>query len=88
MNRSFDGFKKSGPDSGIGMRAEEIKKLPNNYAEAVTAREAWFLPKDLLDPKGSWVLLGDETRLPLALQPEIFSRAISHGMRARQIGSP
>src|SRR5262249_11248710 len=51
----------------LSLTAEEIKKLPNNYAEAVAAKEAWFLPKDLWEPQGPWVLLGDEARLPLAL---------------------
>jgi hypothetical protein len=51
----------------LSLTAEEIKKLPNNYAEAVAAKEAWFLPADLWEPKGPWVLLGDEAQLPLAL---------------------
>jgi hypothetical protein len=51
----------------LSLTTEEIKKLPNNYAQAVAAKEAWFLPSDLWEPKGPWVLLGDETGLPLAL---------------------
>ncbi len=51
----------------LSLTAEEIKKLPNNYAEAVAAKEAGFLPNDLWEPKGPWVLLGDETHLPVAL---------------------
>jgi hypothetical protein len=51
----------------LSLTAEEIKKLPNNYAEAVAAKEAWFLPADVWEPQGPWVLLGDEARLPLAL---------------------
>jgi hypothetical protein len=51
----------------LSLTAEEIKKLPNNYAEAVAAKEAWFLPADLWKPQGPWVLLGDEAQLPLAL---------------------
>ena len=51
----------------LSLTAEEIKKLPNNYAEAVVAKEAKFLPADLWEPKGRWVLLGDKTQLPLAL---------------------
>src|SRR5262249_24436345 len=51
----------------LSLTAGQIKKLPNNYAEAVAARKAWFLPIDLWEPKGPWVLLGDAARLPLAL---------------------
>ena len=51
----------------LSLTAEEIKKLPNNYAEAVAAKEAWFLPADLWEPQGPWVLLGDKAQLPLAL---------------------
>lgn len=51
----------------LSLTAEEIKKLPNNYAEAVAAKEAWFLPADLWEPKGPWVLLGDKNHIPLAL---------------------
>ncbi len=50
--------------------AEEIQRLPDNYAAAVTARafsrghdpgkpERPFLPADLFDPSGPWVLLGE-----------------------------
>jgi hypothetical protein len=52
----------------LSLTADEIKKLPNNYQEAVAAKEAGLLPADLWEPKGPWVLLGDETRLPLALR--------------------
>jgi hypothetical protein len=51
----------------LGLTAEEIKKLPDNYGEAVAAKLAWNLPTDLWDPKGPWVLLGDAAQLPLAL---------------------
>jgi hypothetical protein len=51
----------------LSLTAEEIKKLPNNHAEAVAAKAAWFFPADLWEPKGPWVLLGDEGRLPVAL---------------------
>jgi hypothetical protein len=51
----------------LSLKAEEIKKLPNNFAEAVAAKEAWFLPADLWNPDGPWVLLGDDARIPLAL---------------------
>jgi hypothetical protein len=51
----------------LSLTAEEIKKLPNNYAEAVAAKEASFLPANLWKPQGPWVLLGDEAHLPLAL---------------------
>lgn len=51
----------------LSLTTEEIRRLPNNYAQAVAAKEAWFLPSGLWEPKGSWVLLGDESHLPLAL---------------------
>jgi hypothetical protein len=51
----------------LSLTAEEIKKLPDNYAEAAAAKEAWYLPADLWDPKGPWVLLGDDNYMPLAL---------------------
>jgi hypothetical protein len=51
----------------LSLTADEIKKLPDNYAEAVAAKEAWFLPADLWKPKGPWVLLGDDNQMPLAL---------------------
>jgi hypothetical protein len=35
--------------------------------QAVAAKEAWFLPADLWEPQGPWVLLSDEAQLPLAL---------------------
>jgi hypothetical protein len=53
--------------SRLGLTADEIKKLPDNYAEAAAAKAAWYLPTDLWDPKGPWVLLGDKNwQLPLA----------------------
>ncbi len=51
----------------LSLTAEEIENLPNNYAEAVAVKEAWYLPADLWNPKGSWVLLGDNDQMPLAL---------------------
>ncbi len=50
--------------------AEEIQRLPDNYAAAIAARafatrhdpkkpERAFLPADLFDPDGPWVLLGE-----------------------------
>jgi hypothetical protein len=54
----------------LALSAAEIEKLPDNYAAAVKAKRypaefqanrksAAFLPADLWDPKGPWVLLGD-----------------------------
>jgi hypothetical protein len=48
----------------LGLTGEEIKRLPDNYAQAVAAKEA---PGGLWDPEGPWVLLGDQSQLPLAL---------------------
>ncbi|MBI3866441.1 MAG: hypothetical protein HY290_31560 [Planctomycetia bacterium] len=53
----------------LALSAREIEQLPDNYAAAVKARRyptefdadrktAAFLPADLWDPKGPWVLLG------------------------------
>jgi hypothetical protein len=54
----------------LALSAEEIKKLPDNYAAAVSAKtfatshdpkkpETPFLPDDLFDPDGPWVMLGE-----------------------------
>ena len=61
----------------LALSAKEIEQLPDNYAAAVKAerypaefladrKTAAFLPADLWDPKGSWVLLGDSGGGPLA----------------------
>jgi hypothetical protein len=61
----------------LALSAAEIEKLPDNYAAAVKAKRypaefqvdrksAAFLPADLRDPKGPWVLLGDSAGRPLA----------------------
>ena len=53
----------------LALSAKEIEQLPDNYAAAVKAKRypaefhadrktAAFLPADLWDPKGPWVLLG------------------------------
>jgi hypothetical protein len=51
----------------LRLTADEIKKLPDNYAEAVAVKAAWFLPRDLRDEKGPWVLLDDAWHQPVAL---------------------
>jgi hypothetical protein len=51
----------------LRLTADEIKKLPDNYAEAVAVKAAWFLPTELRDPKGPWVLLDDAWHQPVAL---------------------
>ena len=54
----------------LALSAEEIQRLPDNYAAAVAAKafatchdpqkpERAFLPADLFDPDGPWVLLGE-----------------------------
>jgi hypothetical protein len=53
--------------SRLSLTADEIKKLPDNYAEAVAVKAAWILPADLWDPKGPWVLLDDAWHDPVAL---------------------
>jgi hypothetical protein len=52
----------------LSLTTEEIKNLPDNYAEAVAAKEPWYLPADLWNPKGPWVLLGEKNNfMPLAM---------------------
>jgi hypothetical protein len=62
----------------LALSAEEIRRLPDNYTAAITARafptrhdpeqpERAFLPADLFDPDGPWVLLG-EHMAPNAVQ--------------------
>lgn len=61
----------------LSLSAEEIKALPDNYAATVDAKtypaafdpaleQTPFLPPDLWEPAGPWVLLGDRTEKPLA----------------------
>jgi hypothetical protein len=62
----------------VALTRDQIEALPDNYAAAVAAKtfptdfdtgkpDVAFLPQDLWDSKGSWVLLGDKTPVPLAL---------------------
>jgi hypothetical protein len=62
----------------LALSANQIEQLPDNYAAAVQAKRypaefhadrktAAFLPADLWDPKGPWVLLGDSDGQPLAV---------------------
>jgi hypothetical protein len=53
--------------SRLSLTADEVKKLPDNYAEAVAARASQALPANLWDPKGPWVLLDDARHEPVAL---------------------
>jgi hypothetical protein len=52
----------------LALTADQIKALPDNYAEAVAAKKFpdWFEVSRLWDPDGPWVLLGSEERAPLA----------------------
>jgi hypothetical protein len=54
----------------LALSAEEVQRLPDNYAAAITAKafatrhdpekpERAFLPPDLFDPDGPWVVLGE-----------------------------
>jgi len=63
----------------IALTPEEIRALPDNLASAVASGrhakafdpaepERPFLPADLLDPKGPWVLLGRDDGTPVAEQ--------------------
>jgi hypothetical protein len=63
----------------LALSAKEIEQLPDNYAAAVKAQRypaefhadrktAAFLPRDLWDPNGPWVLLGDSDDGPLAVE--------------------
>src|SRR5262245_41102281 len=62
----------------LALSAKEIEELPDNYAAAVKAKKypaefqadkktSAFLPADLWDPKGPWVLLGASDGGPLAV---------------------
>jgi hypothetical protein len=59
------------------LTAEQVRALPDNYADAVAVKAfprrfdpdqeaAAFLPDDLWDPKGPWVLIGDDSEAPAA----------------------
>jgi hypothetical protein len=61
----------------VALTREQIDALPDNYAAAVAAKtfpadfdagkeNKVFLPPDLWQPQGSWVLLGDKLGRPLA----------------------
>lgn len=52
----------------LALTADQIKELPDNYAEAVAAKgfPDWFDASRLWDANGPWVLLGSEERAPLA----------------------
>jgi hypothetical protein len=52
----------------LALTAEQIKALPDNFAEAVAAGRFpdWFEAGRLWDADGPWVLLGSEERLPVA----------------------
>jgi hypothetical protein len=52
----------------LALTADEIKGLPDNYAEAAAAKKFpdWFDASRLWDADGPWVLLGSEERAPLA----------------------
>jgi hypothetical protein len=67
----------------LALSAREIEQLPDNYAAAVKSKRypadfqrdrktAAFLPSDLWDPKGPWVLLGDSDGQPLAVDHVSF----------------
>jgi hypothetical protein len=61
----------------LALSPDEIRKLPDNYSDAVRARgfaldydpsnpREPFLPSDLFDPNGLWVCLGEEHGRPVA----------------------
>jgi hypothetical protein len=52
----------------LALTADQIKGLPDNYAEAVAAKKFpdWFDAGRLWDADGPWVLLGSEEKVPLA----------------------
>ncbi len=52
----------------LALTADQIKGLPDNYAEAVTAKKFpdWFDASRLWAADGPWVLVGSEERAPLA----------------------
>lgn len=52
----------------LALTADQLKALPDNYAEAVAARKFpdWFSAGRLWDADGPWVLLGSDDKVPLA----------------------
>jgi hypothetical protein len=52
----------------LALTADQIKGLPDNYAEAVATKKFpdWFDAGRLWDADGPWVLLGSQERVPLA----------------------
>jgi hypothetical protein len=52
----------------LALTADQIKALPDNFAEAVAARKFpdWFDAGRLWDADGPWVLLSSEEKVPLA----------------------
>lgn len=57
----------------VALSAEQIRQLPDNYAAAITAKAfptsfdseqaaRAFLPADLFEPEGPWVLLGEHMK--------------------------
>jgi hypothetical protein len=72
----------------LALSAEDIQRLPDNHALAVTAKafatrhdphkpERSFLPADLFDPNGPWVVLGEH----MAPAAPVHVRAV-HGRSA------
>jgi hypothetical protein len=67
----------------LALTDDEISKLPDNYAAAVAARkypskfdagrpERAFLPPDLWEPEGAWVLISEWADNPLAIRHTAF----------------
>ena len=67
----------------LALTDEEIEKLPDNYAAAVASQKhppefnsEWaqqaFLPHDLWEPEGPWVLVGEWADNPLAIRHTAF----------------
>jgi hypothetical protein len=83
----------------IALTPEEIRALPDNLSAAVSSgRHAKafdpaqpdrpFLPADLLDPKGPWVLLGREDGAPVAEQHVKHFRRSAFFVHASVPGGP
>jgi hypothetical protein len=46
----------------VALSPEEIKALPDNFAAVAATKQVGGFPADLWDPKGPWVLIGDDNK--------------------------
>jgi hypothetical protein len=46
----------------LALSPEEIKALPDNFAAVAATKKVGGVPADLWDPRGPWVLIGDDNK--------------------------